>query len=308
MNAKNKILAIVEIAIMLCSVLFLAIPAVAADQNQTTQEVSATASEDDYVLGIYGNANEDDTIDMRDVTYTKLVIFGKKPETELADAYYDGEVDVLDVVQIKLIILGRESELTFVDARGEDVTVSMPLERMVILNPDAAKAIRALGAKDRIVGVTGSMVDNPTFYPELSEKPSVGSSFSPDVEAIIALEPDVVFTYGSWPSPEKLDDLLPSFIGVIRLEFYKAETLRGEMHMLGYLLGEVENADEYLKWHDEYVDEIEERVSVIPDEEKTTVFTEGGGGKEIGRRVYAEGTGMYDLSVKAGGKNIAAEF
>jgi iron complex transport system substrate-binding protein len=27
---------------------------------------------------IYGNANEDDTLDMRDVTYIKLVIFGKK--------------------------------------------------------------------------------------------------------------------------------------------------------------------------------------------------------------------------------------
>jgi iron complex transport system substrate-binding protein len=30
---------------------------------------------------IYGNANEDDTLDMRDVTYIKLAIFGKKPRS-----------------------------------------------------------------------------------------------------------------------------------------------------------------------------------------------------------------------------------
>jgi iron complex transport system substrate-binding protein len=67
------------------------------------QKVSATevttASEDDFVLGIYGNANEDDTIDMGDVVYTKLAIFGKKPKTELCDAKYDGRINVLDVIE-----------------------------------------------------------------------------------------------------------------------------------------------------------------------------------------------------------------
>ena len=64
MKTKNKILALVEIAIVLCSMFFVAIPAIAAEQ--TMQEVSTsantitTASEDDYVLGVYGNANEDD--------------------------------------------------------------------------------------------------------------------------------------------------------------------------------------------------------------------------------------------------------
>ncbi|MCK4733055.1 MAG: hypothetical protein KAT65_11425, partial [Methanophagales archaeon] len=68
---KTKLLAIVEIAIVLCSVLLVALPAIATDQSQemlSASEVTAT-SEDDYVLDIYGNANEDDTIDMGDVVY-----------------------------------------------------------------------------------------------------------------------------------------------------------------------------------------------------------------------------------------------
>jgi len=64
---KTKILVIVEIAIVLCSSVFLITPLViAAEQTQTTQKVNAfevtKASEDDFVLGIYGNANEDNTI------------------------------------------------------------------------------------------------------------------------------------------------------------------------------------------------------------------------------------------------------
>ena len=32
------------------------------------------AAASDYPLGIFGNANEDDTINMQDVTYTELII------------------------------------------------------------------------------------------------------------------------------------------------------------------------------------------------------------------------------------------
>jgi len=70
MKIKNKVIAITEKAIVLCSLLVVTLPVIAIEQF--AQEVSAsevtTASEDDYTLGVYGNANEDDTIDMRDTT------------------------------------------------------------------------------------------------------------------------------------------------------------------------------------------------------------------------------------------------
>ena len=73
------------------------------------------ASASDYTLKIFGNANEDDTINMQDVTYLELIILEYRDETELADAKYDGEIDILDVTQIELIILGKEKELTILD-------------------------------------------------------------------------------------------------------------------------------------------------------------------------------------------------
>jgi len=304
MKAKNKTLALLEIAFVLCSTFLVAtLPAIAAEQNTIT-----TTSEDDYVLGVYGNANEDDTIDMRDLTYVKLIFFGKKPETELSDAKYDGKINPLDFIQIKLIIVGKEKELTFVDARGDVVTANEPIKRIVLLNGDLGEAIRVLHAEDRVAGVTESIKKCKNRLPVISETPSVGGWYTPDIEAILMQKPDTVCVYGKWPKPEMLEDKLPSGINVIRLDFYIGSKLRNEMKILGYLLGEVENADEYIKWHDTVVDEIESRVSKVEEDEKVDIFIDGGGGKKFGRRAYSTGTGMHDLCVLAGGRDIAEGY
>ncbi|MCK4735321.1 MAG: hypothetical protein KAT65_22905, partial [Methanophagales archaeon] len=47
---SKKRFALVEIAIVLCSVFLVALPTIAAEQTTI-----ASASEDDFVLGIYGN-------------------------------------------------------------------------------------------------------------------------------------------------------------------------------------------------------------------------------------------------------------
>ncbi|RLG29799.1 hypothetical protein DRN97_11330 [Methanosarcinales archaeon] len=261
-------------------------------------------------LDIYGNANEDDTIDMRDFTYTARIILWLEDETDLADANYDGEVNVLDMTQIGLIILGRESELTLVDSADRTVTVSMPIQRMVVLNTDFGEAIAVLDERDKVVGVSHTMTGYSRFFPELSTKTDVGGWYTPDIEAILATDPDTVCVYAKWPNTEKLDDKLPNDINIIRLDFYKATTQREEMIKLGYLLNKRELADEYLEWHDKYVDGIYERVAEIPDDEKVRVFIDSGEGKggETTRRAYSTGTGMHDLCVLAGGMNIAEGY
>ncbi len=185
MKKKTKMLALLGIVVVLCSMLLVALPA-----------MSIAAEEDDYVLSIYGNANEDDTIDMRDLTYVKLIFFGKKPETELADAKYDGKINPLDFIQIKLIIVGKEKELTVVDAVDRIVTVKKPIEGIVSFSGDACEALRTLNAANKVVGVIYWINDDEAFFPELSKLPSVGSWSEPDVERIISLAPDIVVTYG----------------------------------------------------------------------------------------------------------------
>jgi peptide/nickel transport system substrate-binding protein len=106
---KRKDFALMGVTILLCSMILGALPGIAAnsdnvspvaqqEQGQEMQKASAT---------LYGDANGDGKIDMRDVTYVGLIILGKKPTNELADANQDGRINVLDITYIELMILGK---------------------------------------------------------------------------------------------------------------------------------------------------------------------------------------------------------
>jgi len=66
------------------------------------------AGADDLTLGIFGNANMDDTIDVNDIEYVEGIIEGTNEKTELADANYDGKIDKNDKNQIEQIINSEE--------------------------------------------------------------------------------------------------------------------------------------------------------------------------------------------------------
>jgi len=71
---------------------------------------------------------------------------------------------------------------------GREVRLAAPPDRIVSLVPSATELIFALGAEERLVGVT-DFCDHP---PAARRKPSVGGMVSPSLEAIVTLRPDVV--------------------------------------------------------------------------------------------------------------------
>ena len=317
MKTKTKVLAIVQIAVVLCSMLLVAIPAIAADQNQETQKVSAsevtTASEDDFVLEIYGNANEDDTIDMGDVVYTKLAIFGKKPKTELCDAKYDGRINVLDVIQTKLIILGKEKELTVVIPAdplqaAQIITVHKPVERIVVIMVAETETLRALNAADKIVGVSTCIRDNEVFFPELSKLPIIGQWMGPglDYEAILNLNPDLFMPFVSGPQ-YVYEEKLPG-VTVIGLGLRRPESFTERVKLLGYILDKKEEAEEFINWHEGWTNKIKSRTERLSMDKKPRVFhwsffQLGGGYKTISKSTFCHQ--MYDPT---GGINIAEDL
>ena len=312
MKTKNKVVALLGIAIVLCSVFLVATsPGIAAEQNQEMQKVSVTVvtttSEDDYVLGIYGNANEDDTIDMRDLTYVKLIFFGKKPETGLADAKYDGKINPLDFVQIKLIIVGKEKELTIVDTVGRNVTIDKPLERIIVLNRNTVEMMRSLNLeKERIVSVSTDVLKKEIFFPEFKDCPSVGSARSPDIEKILELKPDAVFIYATTMTPtwvqEKLED---AGITVVRFDCFKPETYVEEADKLGYIFGKRDEVDNFIEFYERCLNSIKEKVEEIPEDEKTKIYI------ERFRKPYStsgKGVALHQIIELAGGNNIFSDL
>jgi len=240
----------------------------------------------DFTLDIFGNANMDDTIDEQDIEYVQGIIDGTNDETEFADANYDGKVDEDDITQIELIIRGEDKELTLIDDNGEIVTIIKPVEKIIPIYMD--DAVRALGASDMVVGVADSINNKPEYYPELSQKPSIGS-VSPEIsiERIIGLEPDLVIA-SIYTSPDILDDhLKDTEIQVVRIyprneyELYAYgdkeimwPSLCEEMLKLGYVLGKADTAKEYVEWYDSIVTPITEQVSQIPENDRPKLYTE----------------------------------
>ena len=254
------------------------------------------AAASDYTLGIFGNANEDDTINMQDVTYTELIILEYRDGTELADAKHDGEIDILDMTQIALIILGREKEITLLDTADRVVTVNKPIERIITPYAGNIETLRSLKSTDIIVGI-GS-VSEPVFLDEFSDMPVIGSMWDPDLEAILNLDPDVVILHsmstGTWGTAlEAAQDVLETAgITVIRFNTNQADIYLEEVEKLGYVLGRREEAVELIGFYTAIYDQIDETVAEISEDEKPTVYFESSSPYSLsGAHAYIEETG-----------------
>jgi iron complex transport system substrate-binding protein len=302
MKTKNKLLALLEIAVVLSSVLLVATLPAAAITNY-----EEAAQEDDYVLGIYGNANEDDTIDMRDLTYVKLIFFGKKPETELADAKYDGKINPLDFIQIKLIIVGNEKELTIVDNINEQVkTFNLPIKTIIAIHDNSGKSIRLLGAEDMVIGVGSGLVSHDIILPEMSKLPTVGSPWGGgfNYEKILELKPDLIVAIAMWPMKELEERVEPYGIQVLLLMPNIPSETQEDILQLGHIIGKIEKAEEFVDFYRNQIDEIEERVEGLSEDEKPRVYHEVWGDY----KTSSKGWEIDDVCIIAGGINIAHDL
>ena len=260
------------------------------------------AAASDYTLGIFGNANEDETINMQDVTYTELIILEYRDKTELSDAKYDDKINMQDVTQIELVILGKEKELTLIDSADRIVTVNKPVERIVTLTASSPEVLRSLGIMDKIVGVDTYTPAKKEFYPELQTLPTVGTAWKPDCEAILSLYPDVVFTYSTRPPEDYMNDFEGTDIAVIRFSF-PIQDYTSEIARLGYVFGERERAADVIDFHQGYMDIISEEVEGLTEDEKPRVYLEWNPDY-----MTDVDTSLHQLCTMAGGMNIAADL
>ena len=295
----------------------LAVTPVMAQQAKVT--AATTAASEIYEPGpldVFGNANEDDTIDMRDTTYIKLVIFGKKPRTDLADANYDGKVSMLDVGQTKLIILGKEKKLTYIDMVGEAETVNKPIKRAAHLGWAAPLVVRALGARDTIVTVpSNQFAQNPSFYPEISKQPIVGSCYPGkcdcDFEEILSLNVDAVHTnlelaHAIPEGPEIkmiLKEKLPG-IPLISLNMREQDAIAVNVRTLGYIYDRENEAKEFIDWYDGYYNILKTRSEGLSADEKPRAYFES----QHKYQCAASGSRLGIAINLAGGRNIVDEI
>jgi iron complex transport system substrate-binding protein len=185
-----------------------------------------------------------------------------------------------------------------VDDLGRLVTINGTPERIISLAPSNTEILFALGLGDRVVGVT-MYCDYP---PEAQDKEKVGDYYGPDIEKIIALQPDLVLAtdfhrFDLIPAleqqgvavfavaPQTLDDVLESIQKIGQIADKEAEALE----LVDRMTSKIEEIEEQTK-------ELEEKPRVFYMTWQDPMWT-------IGRATWID-----DLINISGGVNIFSQY
>src|SRR5690554_5946419 len=189
--------------------------------------------------------------------------------------------------------LAADYPVTVVDDLGREVTLSAAPERIVSMAPSHTEATCALAACDLLVGV-----DTWSNWPaSVSQLPRLGDAFAPDMESLVALEPDLVLVDEYSGMHEPLTELgMTVYAGTPQTlaETFEYFELLGRMldreteatNLVGRLQGELDGV-----------------AAILEGVEGPTVFL------ELDPTPYSAGPNSYmgELLTLAGGVNVLDE-
>jgi iron complex transport system substrate-binding protein len=117
-----------------------------------------------------------------------------------------------------------------VDDRGQTVRLARPAQRIVSLLPSLTETVCALGQCARLVGV-----DRYSNFPDsVNGLPKLGGGLDPNIEAIVALKPDLVLMATSAHASERLEAL---GVKVLTLEPKSHADVKRLLDVMGSVLG-----------------------------------------------------------------------
>lgn len=201
-----------------------------------------------------------------------------------------------DTSQSSNEIVENEFPLIITDFLEREITLEKEPERIVSLAPSTTELIYALGAGDKVVGVT----DFDSYPPEVEDVEKVGGFKGPNIEAITAQKPDVIFA-SNLSGQEEMESLENMGIPVIVLEAKNMDQIYESIKVMGQITGSEEKGEEIIKDMEAKIEEIKDKVKELP---KVDVFYLV---SFDGNWTAGKGTFIDELISLAGGKNIAEE-
>jgi iron complex transport system substrate-binding protein len=193
-----------------------------------------------------------------------------------------------------LAALGNHAQaLQVTDDRGITVTFVQSPQRIISMLPSLTESVCAMEQCQRLVGV-----DRYSNYPDSVQRlPKMGGGMDPNIEAIVALKPDVVLVSSSSRSASRLEAL---GIKVIALETKSHADVKRVLQMLGVLLAVPDEQGASRLWRiiDSSVSAASQSLS--PQAKNTRVYF------EVSRGPYAAGESSFigETLKRLGAKNV----
>ncbi len=183
------------------------------------------------------------------------------------------------------------------DDLGRSVVIEGLPETIVSLAPSNTEILFALGLDEEIVGVT-DFCDYPL---EAEQNPKVGGFSTPDLEKIVALDPDLILVT-SMHKEGAIPALEGKGLTVLGVEPGNLSEMMDSIQMVGEVTGRQEQASTL-------VNDMKGRIDLVTDKtaelEKPRVFF-----VTWHDPLYSVGSGtvIHELISKAGGKNIFGDI
>jgi iron complex transport system substrate-binding protein len=191
-----------------------------------------------------------------------------------------------------------ESEVGAVtDDHGREVELDGIPTRIVSHVPSITETLFALGLGDSVVGVS----DFCNYPEEAAEKPSVGGYYTPSIEQIAALDPDLVLTDGYAADIAKLD---PLGIPYVVLDPADIDGYLTNIELLGSITGVEDEAGELVSDIQESIDAV---VAGVAGAEPPRVFYVFDATELSKPWTAGPGSFVDAFMTLAGGENVAGE-
>jgi iron complex transport system substrate-binding protein len=187
-----------------------------------------------------------------------------------------------------------------VDQLGRTVTIEEPPQRIISLAPSNSEILFALGLADRVVAIT----DYCNYPTEAEAKPTIGGFSTPNMEAVVALSPDLVLA-ASIHETKIIPQLEDRGLNVLALNPKTIDDVLEAVLLTGKVTGVAENAAELVASMQQRIKAVTERTAGLAPEQRPRVLyivwhdplmTAG------------SGTLQDELIETAGGINIAREL
>ncbi|NLL95158.1 MAG: ABC transporter substrate-binding protein [Thermoplasmatales archaeon] len=249
-------------------------------------------------LRIFGNVNNDDRLDHKDLLLYDKIIAGEANAEDypLADANRDGAVDVKDKEMVQKLMAKKEVNKVYY-MNGDDVvkSFSYPIKKVVPIDR-CTPQIQCIGASGKVTGLT---IRDDIRYPDMAAVPLVGKAQQVNMDEIskISVDAVVVMNHPTYLSDE--DRLEGAGIDVIRVSY---ENMANELSWaitLGFMLQCEAKSIDFVSWCDDILSYIAEKTATLGEgNRKTTLMG-------YSNAVAGKHTSYAEVSYLAGCKNLA---
>lgn len=186
---------------------------------------------------------------------------------------------------------------TYTDDIDRQVDISEVPERIVSFGPSITEILFALGLEGNVVGVS-DFCD----YPEAAKsKEKIGNAFSPSIEKVVALEPDLVVTVKHEQFNSDLDSLGITFIV---LSPGDVRSIVSSISLAGEVTGKAKESKQLVEDMEAIISRIAARVKNAP---RVKVFFIVDATDPNNPWTSGPGSFIDDIINMAGGENVAAD-